>query len=159
MKKSEKIISALVLMALGITFLVLKDNFIGILMTIAGVGFIVLGAVDAIGRCFPLAIIKTLSGALLIICGWAVVEAVLYILSGLLLVFGTLLLCEKIKSGRYCSSFWRGVLEYATPTICISIGILLLFHNSAIVGFVFIFSGVLTIAEGGILLFDAFSEE
>ncbi len=157
MKKSEKIISALLLMAFGVMFIVLEDSFIGILMTVAGVGFIVVGVGDIINRCLPLAIVKGIAGLLLIICGWAIVEAVLYIFSGILLVIGALLFYAKLKKGERYPSHWRTAISYATPTVCAVVGILLLFHNSAIVSFVFIVSGVLTVAEGGILLFYAFN--
>ncbi len=159
MKKTEKIISAFLLMALGITFILLKDNFIGILMTVVGGSLIVFGVVDIVNRAFPFAVIKTVSGILLIVCGWAIVEAVLYILSGVLLIFGILLLYDKIKNQPRCSTVWQGILFYATPTVCIIIGTLLLFHRSTMVDFIFIVSGILIVAEGGVLLFNAFSEE
>ncbi len=159
MKKSEKLIVAFVLMALGVLFIILKDNFIGILMTVAGLGLIALGVVDLVARIPPQAIVKILSGGLLIIAGWAIVEAVLYIMSGLLLVGGTLLLYAKIKRRTHFVSFWQMALAYATPVVCISIGILLLFHNGNIVNLVCIFSGILTALEGGVLLFCAFNED
>ncbi len=159
MKKSEKLITALVLMALGVLFIILKDNFIGILMTVAGVSLIVLGIVDVINGGLPQAIVKIVSGLLLIICGWAVVEAVLYILSGILLIFGMLWLYDKIKNGTSCSALWQTVLEYVMPSVCIAIGFLLLFHRSGAVGLILTLCGILAIIEGAILLIDAFMEE
>ncbi len=159
MKKSEKIISALLTMALGVMFVILKDNFIGILMTVAGVSLLILGVVDIINRGIPPAIIKIVSGLLLIICGWAIVEAVLYVLSGILLVFGILLLYGKIKNKPHCALWWHVVLEYATPIICISIGILLLFHKGDFIDAILVVSGILTIIEGSILLLDPFLNE
>ncbi len=159
MKRSQRIILSVALMALGVMFMILQDDFIGILMTVAGSALLILGAVDIARRLFPPAIVKMVAGLLFIICGWAIVEAVLYIVSGVLLVFGALYLYDKIK--RHCrfGSVWQAILEYATPAICVTIGILLLFHNAAIVGFVCIVSGILTVLEGGILLFCAFTEE
>ncbi len=159
MKKSEKLISALLTIALGILFILLKDRFIGILMTVVGLVLIALGIVDIVNRYFPTAIVKIISGLLLVICGWAVVEAVLYVLSGLLLVFGTLLLYSKIKDRVRCATAWLTVLEYVTPSICIAIGILLLFHKSGVMDLVLIVSGILTVIEGGILLLNTFLEE
>ena len=48
MKKTEKLIAALLMMVIGVLFIVMKDKFIGILMTIAGVSLIVLGVVDIV---------------------------------------------------------------------------------------------------------------
>ena len=159
MKKSEKIISAVLMMVLGIMFIILKDKFIGLLMTVLGISLIVLGVVDIVEKCIPPAVVKIVSGVLVIICGWVVVEAVLYILAGVLLVFGIWLLYYKIKNRIRGENFWRAVLEYATPAICIAIGILLLFHRGAVVNFIFIISGILTFIEGGLMLFNGITEE
>ncbi len=159
MKKSERVIVSLVLMALGVLFIILKDSFIGILMTVAGVGLIALGILDIIRRDYPQAIIKILSGVLLVISGWAIVEAVLYVLSGLLLVFGSLFLYDKMKNSRRCDSVWQGILDYSLPIIAIAIGTLLLFHRESVINVVFIVSGALTVVAGGLLLLGTFIEE
>ncbi len=159
MKKSERIISALVLMAIGVLFIILKDNFIGILMTVVGVGLVILGVVDIFSHSVPLALVKIIAGVLLTICGWALVEAVLYILSGILLIFGSLVLYDQIKNHPHCNSLWQKLLVYATPVICIAIGILLLFHRESTLNFIFIVSGVLSVVEGGVLLITSFLEE
>ncbi len=159
MKKTEKIIASILIMALGVLFILLKDAFISLLMTLLGVGLIVFGIIDIVHKLVPPAVVKIVSGVLVIVCGWALVEAVLYILSGALLVFGILLLYQKVKL-RVCGvDFLRTVLEYATPVIAILIGVLLLFHHAAFVNFVFIFSGVLLLLEGGVLLFEGLTEE
>ena len=159
MKKSEKIISAVLMMVLGIMFIILKDKFIGLLMTVLGISLIVLGIADIIEKRIPPAVVKMVSGVLVIICGWVVVEAVLYILAGMLLIFGLLLLYYKIKNRTCGVNFWQTVLEYAAPAICIVIGILLLFHRGAVVNSIFIISGILTFVEGGIMLFKGITEE
>lgn len=159
MKKSEKIISALLMMVLGIMFIILKDKFIGLLMTVAGISLIVLGVVDIVENLIPPAVIRIVSGLLVIICGWVVVEAVLYILAGVLLVVGILLLYDEIKNGERCDSLLQKLLKYAVPIICIAIGILLLFHRGEMLEIVLIVSGCLTFIEGGIVLFNAWTED
>ena len=159
MKQSEKIISAILTMVVGILLIAMKDNFISILMTIAGGCLIVVGVVDACNRLLPPAVIKIVSGLLLIICGWAVVRAVLYIVAALLLVGGILLLYDKIKRRCKCERLLFTISEYATIGIMIFIGFLLLFHQAQAVNVIFIVSGVLTIIEGGLLLANAFNQE
>ncbi len=159
MKKSERIVSALVAMVVGILFIILKDDFIGILMTIVGLSLIAFGVADIIRRIFSQAIVKIISGVVLTIAGWVVVEAVLYILSGILLIFGTLCLYDKIKRRAGCDSFWLNVLEYATPALCIAIGGLLLLQGESLRNVVCVLSGLLAVVEGGILLVRAFIEE
>ena len=155
MKKSEKVIAALLTMALGVLFIVLKDQFISLLMTLAGVSLIVLGLIDLINKLVPPAVVKLVTGALVILCGWVIVEAVLYIIAGILLVFGILLLYYKIKNNVCGINLWQTILEYVTPAICIAVGILLLFHTGKVVNFVFITSGCLALIEGGLILYEA----
>lgn len=155
MKKSEKLIAALLTMALGILFIILKDGFISLLMTIVGAGLIVLGLIDLINKLVPPAVVKLVAGALVILCGWVIVEAVLYIIAGILLVFGILLLYYKIKNNVCGFNLGETILEYVTPAICITIGILLLFHTGKVVNFVFIASGCLALVEGGVMLYEA----
>ena len=159
MKKSEKIVSAVLIMVLGVMFIILKDKFIGLLMTVAGISLIVLGVADIVESRIPPAVVKIVSGILVIICGWGLVGAVLYILAGVLLVFGILLLYDEIKKKEGCSLLWQTLLKYAVPVLCIAIGILLLFHQGQMINIVLIISGCLIFAEGGILLFNALIEE
>lgn len=159
MKKTEKIIAALCTMAFGVLLIVLKDNFIGILMTVAGLSLIALGVMDIIHHCVPPAVIKIVSGAFVIFCGWVVVEAVLYVLAAATLIFGVLLLYGKIKRGAPCETALLGVLEYALPCLCILAGILLLFHNCTAKNLIFILCGLLTVLIGVILLLYAIPED
>lgn len=159
MKKTEKIIAALCTMAFGVLLIVLKDNFIGILMTVAGLSLIALGVMDFVNRYVPPAVIKILSGAFVIFCGWVVVEAVLYVLAAAALIFGVLLLYGKIKRGTPCETPLFGVLDYALPSLCILAGGLLLFHNGSAKNLIFILCGLLTVLIGVILLLYAIPEE
>ena len=159
MKRSEKIITAILTMIFGILLMVMQDNFIGLLMTIAGLALIVLGVVDIFQHFIPPAVVKMVSGILIIVCGWVLVEAILYILSALLLIAGILLLYDKIRKRVLCDTLWWTVLEYALPCVAILMGGLLLFHQALTVEIIFIFSGLLTLIEGVLLLVEAFENE
>ncbi|MBE7080801.1 MAG: hypothetical protein E7371_06155 [Clostridiales bacterium] len=159
MKRSEKIITAILTMIFGILLMVMQGNFIGLLMTIAGLALIVLGVVDIFQRFIPPAVIKIVSGVLIIVCGWALLAAVLYIVSALLLIAGILLLYDKIRKRVHCDVLWQTILEYALPSVCILIGVLLLFHQAVTVEIIFIISGLLTLIEGALLLVEALEIE
>ena len=159
MKKTEKIIAAVCTVAFGVLLIVLKDNFIGILMTVAGLCLISLGVADFVGRLIPPAVIKTVVGAFVIFCGWVVVEAVLYVLAAAVLIFGILLLYDKIKHKIVCYNALGIVIEYALPILCIAVGILLLFHSGNAAEFIFILSGILTVFIGAVLMLDAIAQE
>ncbi|MBR2442225.1 MAG: DUF308 domain-containing protein [Clostridia bacterium] len=159
MKKSEKIIGAVLTMVIGILLIAMKDNFIGILMSIAGICLIVLGVIDLINGEVPPAVVKFVVGALVILCGWVLVEAVLYILSAILLIFGILLLYDMLKKKSACDTLLHTVLDYAVPVLCILIGGLLLCHQALALEFIFVASGILALVEGGVLLFNTLTEE
>lgn len=159
MKRTEKIVSAGLTIALGVLLILLKADIISILMTVLGVGLIALGVMDLVHKLVPPAVVKLVSGAVVILCGWVIVSAVLYIVAAMLLVAGIILLYEKIK-GKVCfSSKWKTVCDYAVPVLFILIGLCLLFNQGNTVNWVFIISGIFTVAEGGLLLITAFSED
>lgn len=159
MKKSERIISAILTMVIGILLIVMKDSFIGLLMTVAGGCLIILGIVDVFHRVVSPAVVKIVVGVLIIVCGWALVRAVLYIVSAILLIGGILILYDKIKRKYRCVSIVYTVCEYAIPSVLLFIGVLLLFHQAKAVNLIFVLSGIFTVIEGGLLLLDAFSQD
>ena len=159
MKKTEKIVSALLTIALGVLLITLRGKFISILMTVLGLGLIAFAVLDLFNRLIPPAVIKAVAGVVIILCGWTIIEAVLYILSALLLVAGILLLYEKIKAHSRCDALWQTVCEYAVPALLIVIGLLFLFNQGNTVEWVFIISGVLTVIDGGIILANAIIED
>ena len=159
MKKTERIIAAILTMIMGILVIILKGNLIGILMTVIGLGLIVFGVVELIERFIPPAVIKIFGGLLTIICGWWVIEAVLYVLAAVLLICGILLLYDKIKQRIFCKTLGYAVCEYAVPVVCIGIGGLLLFHQNLTLNFIFITSGILSLIVGVVLLYKVYYHE
>ena len=97
-----------------------------------------------------------MAGIVVILFGVFAVRAVLYLVAGILLIIGILLLYERFKSRSYCYSTWQKILAYLLPAICILIGVLLLFNGGNTVTWVFIVGGILVIVEGALLLVDAF---
>ncbi|MBO5240100.1 MAG: DUF308 domain-containing protein [Clostridia bacterium] len=159
MKRTEKIVLALLTISFGVLLIVLKGGIISILMTVLGVGLIAFGLVDLLNRTFPPAVIKTVIGAIVILCGWVIVKAVLYVLAAALLIVGILLLYEKIKSKTVCPALWQTICEYAVPVVFLLIGLCLLFNQGNTVEWVFILSGSFTIVEGGLLLVNGLYQD
>ena len=146
-------------MALGVLLLVLKGEVISILMTVIGIGFIVFGIMDIFSSLVPPAVVKIVVGALIILCGWVIVKAVLYIVAAALLIIGILMLYDKIKKKVYCKDLLQAIFEFAVPVLFVLIGVMFLFHQGKSVEWVFIISGILTIAEGAVLLVNALLEK
>ena len=159
MKKTEKIIAAVLTMVVGILLIVMKDNFIAVLMSGIGLGFIVFGVVDIMDKAIPPAVVKLVGGLLVILCGWLVVEAVLYLISAITLICGILLLYDKIKGKDCGNTWWQTLLVYTPASLCVAIGLFLLFHKTLTVNFIFIGCGIFAFIEGVVLLLNFFLEE
>ena len=86
-------------------------------------------------------------------------RTLIVVLAAILLIVGILILYDKLKRRIYCRDLVHTVLEYAVPSLFILIGIMFLFHQEKTIDFIFIISGILTIAEGGVLLANALWKE
>ena len=159
MKRTEKIAIALLIITLGLVLTILKEDVISILMTALGLGLIVLGCMDLYHKCIPPAVVKIVVGAIIILFGWLLVSAVLYILAAGLIIFGILMLYELLKKRAKDDNLLQTIGKYAIPSLCLLIGILLLFNQGGTVAWVFVLSGIATILEGGVLLLEAFFED
>lgn len=152
MKVSEKIISAILTLVLGILFIVLKGQVVSIAMTILGVLLIVLGIMNLTTKLVAPGVVKIVVGALVILFGWVLVSAALYILAALLLIFGILQLYAQIKLNTKGARIIDTIFAYALPIICIVIAFFLFFNQGGTVDWVFIVAGVFTIIEGILML-------
>lgn len=157
MKKTEKVVVALLTLLLGIALLILRGSLISVLMSVVGIVFIAFGIIQWIKGQIVLAIIKAVIGIVLIICGWAVVSAVLYVLAAAVMITGILLLYEQLKNQGCGATLLQKIAAFAYPIVCILIGFFLLFNNGNEEQWVFIVSGSLTVLEGGLLLLSAFA--
>lgn len=115
MKVSEKIISAILTLVLGILFIVLKGQVVSIAMTILGVLLIVLGIMNLTTKLVAPGVVKIVVGALVILFGWVLVSAALYILAALLLIFGILQLYAQIKLNTKGARIIDTIFAYALP--------------------------------------------
>ncbi len=153
MKTSEKVISAVLTIVLGVLCLIMKSEAVSVAMTILGAVLIVLGALDLLDKNVPFAVVKIVIGVLLIIFGWTIVSAVLYIVAALLMIYGILTLYNcirfKVKGVRPIDT----LIAYAAPVICIVIAFFLFFNQRGTVDWVFIVSGIFLILEGILMLF------
>lgn len=157
MKKTEKVVVALLTLLLGIALLILRGSLISVLMSVVGIVFIAFGIIQWIKGQIVLAVIKAVIGIVLIICGWTVVSAVLYVLAAAVMITGILLLYEQLKNQGCGATLLQKIAAFAYPIVCILIGFFLLFNNGNEEQWVFIVSGSLTVLEGGLLLLSAFA--
>ena len=156
---SDKLIEGALTILLGILFLILQGEVIKVAMTILGVVLIVMAVLDLLDhQTFP-AIVKAVFGVVVLIFGWALTTAALYILAAVLLIWGIYELYAKLKIHLKGNSVGLTVTLYIAPILNIVLGLLLLFNQSGTVAWIFIVVGVLLIIDGVMLLCDAFSKK
>ena len=160
MEKTNKYISAAIMMAIGLLLIILKGGIIGILLTALGVALIVMGILDAVqrkdvARC----VIKCVIGAVIILGGWLFVAVMLYILGALLVIVGILWIIKLVQRHTKGANLIGTITAYLVPALYILIGVCLFFYQSAFVDVVFIIVGVIVLVDGIIQLVNAIKED
>ena len=114
---TNNIINCILFAVIGLLLIILQGGSLGILMTIIGVLFIVMGIFDMIqNKDMTKGIIELVVGIAIIVCGWLIADIVLLIFGVLLIVYGIMEICKNFKNG---------FMAILSPIILIVIGILL----------------------------------
>ena len=156
-KNQNKLITAAILIVIGVLFLALKGGVISIAMTVFGALLIIQAVLSALEKDYTTTIIKGAMGIGVIIFGWAFVKIALYILAGVLLVYGVLQLIDAIKALPTLKNTTAKVVEFIQPAVFIVIAVSLLFNQGGTVSFAFILAGIFLIVQGVLSLIDAIS--
>ncbi len=156
---NEKWIEGVLTILLGILFLILQGKVVSIAMTILGVALIIMAVLDLLDhQTFP-AIVKAVFGVVVLIFGWALTTAALYILAALLLIWGIYELVTKLRVHLKGNTVGLTVMLYIAPILNILLGLLLLFNQGGTLAWIFIVVGVLLIVDGVMLLCSALSKK
>lgn len=158
MKMSSKISSAVIAIAIGIMFIVLKSNVISITMTIIGAAVIIMSLVDFANKETRDGVIKCVIGAAVLVLGWLLVEIAIYLISGLFIIFGILQIISAIRMNEFCNSVQK-VFMIIKPVATLAAGFCLFFNKNSTVDAIFIVIGVLLLIVGMLTLVDPIKKE
>ncbi len=142
-KKSNFGLSSPILcIALGVLLAVFKSQMLNWAMTVAGIVFIVLGAIDLGKRRTVSGAVNLIIGIAILVLGWALTSIVLLVLGVLIAVKGFVDLINVLKSKK------KGVLRVLFTILTIILGLALAFGNGLdnlilAVGILLIVDGVL----------------
>ena len=153
MKITDRLITAVGAIILGVLFVALKGGVLGVAMTVLGVALIVLGVSDLIKGGTVDAIVKIALGVVAIVFGWALASVAIYILAALLVVYGVMTLYQIIKDK--C----KDALSFIAPVVMLVVGLCLFFNQGGTVNWVFIVSGIFLIIYGVLNLVECFKNE
>ena len=142
MKLSNRLLSSIATIILGILFLIFKGEVISIAMTILGVALVVLSVLDFLNNKSTPAIIKLILGLIAIIFGWFLVSLALFVLAALMLVMAIM---EIIELSKYVNN---PISVYIAPILKIVVAVCLLFNQGGTIDWVFIIAGIILIIQG-----------
>lgn len=156
--KNSKILTGILLSAIGLLLIILKGKIISITATFIGVVFIINGIMSILNNVLTKGVITIVIGAAIILFGWLFITIALYIVGALLIVYGVLDLVNKIKLKIKFHDTFKMVLYYLIPSLYILSGLVLLFNQGEAINFVFIFSGIILLVNGMLIIFDGVND-
>lgn len=142
MKFTNRTLSAIATIILGILFLIFKGEVISIAMTILGIALIVLAVMDFLNNKTTPAIVKLILGLIAIVFGWFLVSLALFVLAALMLVMAIM---EIIELSKFVN---QSFMVYIAPALKIVVAVCLLFNQGGTINWVFIVTGIALIAQG-----------
>ena len=143
MKFNDKLITAIAAIVVGVLFIALKGDVLSIAFTVLGAALIVMGILDAAKKDSKSGTVKIVAGLVTVLLGWTLVSITLYIVAALV---------SSLKTDGYSMSTVQKLRTYAKPVIGLAAGICLLLNQGGTVSWVFIFTGIVFIAEGIMML-------
>ncbi len=153
MLKSNKLISAILTIVLGLLFIVFKGSVIELAITIFGVAFIVMGIMDILKKDIVGGVIRAAIGALVILLGWLLLKVALIVLGVVLIAYGVLQTFEILQGKSRRKSVKALLIQYAQPALNVLVGLCLLFAYEAM-NVMCIVVGVIFLLEGFVALVD-----
>lgn len=148
MKFNDKLITAIAAIVVGVLFIALKGDVLSIAFTVLGAALIVMGILDAAKKDSKSGTVKIVAGLVTVLLGWTLVSITLYIVAALMILYCLMNLVSSLKTDGYSMS----TVHYAKPVIGLAAGICLLLNQGGTVSWVFIFTGIVFIAEGIMML-------
>lgn len=152
-ERNNKLIAALVSIALGIMFCIFKGGVISIALTIVGIVAIIMAIIDFTNKQTTTGIIKAVAGVCVIVFGWMFVDLALYIIAALMIIQGLLQIVSAVKD-RGANGSAQKVISVIKPLASLVAGICLLFNKNGTVNWIFVLSGILLIVDGILSLTD-----
>jgi uncharacterized membrane protein HdeD (DUF308 family) len=155
MKKTSQIISAAMTLALGILFVILKSEVVGIGLTVLGVALIVTAIIDIIRKSYAYGIIKAILGIAVLVIGWLIIEVAIFVIGAVLLVYGILEFIKRLAAKKKGRKAWVVVLGLIQPLVCIVASVFLIVKGGTALSLAVVVAGVLLIVDGVLALIGA----
>ena len=158
MKNSSYLVSAAVKLALGILFVILKAEVVGICITLLGVALLVMGILDLVHSDIAGGIVKIVLAAAVTLIGWLLLEVALIVL-GIVLLINSIIDIVKIiitavqNKGVNILAVVLGLIE---PALALVASIFLITSRGTAIEWAVIIAGIILIVNGVVGILRAF---
>ena len=161
MKNSVYLVSAAVKLVLGILFIVLKAEVVGIGITLFGIALIVMAVLDLVHNLIANGIVKILLAVAVLLIGWLLIEVAILVLGIVLLVYSILDIVRIVSAAvKYkdikIGAFVIGLIE---PALALVASIFLITSSGKAIEWAIIAAGIVLIVNGVIGIVRAFVSE
>ena len=141
-KNNSELFASILYIIIGILLIIFRSQTLGWAMTIAGIFFIISGALDLIKKNWAGGAISLIIGIAILVLGWLATKIVLLVLGILIAVKGVVALIDVLKKSK------KNALELLFPILSVVVGIMLAFGSGLdimiiIVGILLAIDGVL----------------
>ena len=142
-KNNSELFASLLYILIGVLLVIFKSETIGWAMTIAGIFFIVSGALDLIKQNWAGGAVSLIIGIAILVLGWTAVQIVLLVLGVLMAVKGLISLIQALKRKK------KNILAIIFALLTMVAGGLIIFgYASEIVDTVLWVTGILLVVDG-----------
>ena len=159
MSRSSQLISAIMTLTLGILFIILKTDVIGIALTVLGVALIITAVLDLIRKGIVSGIIKALLGVAVLVIGWLLIDIAIIILGIVLLVYGILNLVKRVFAKKKGIKLWKIVIGIIEPVLCIIAAVFLITSSGTALEWTVLVGGIILIINGALALVGALTSK
>lgn len=148
MRKNGSVVAALLSAVLGVMLIVMKGEVISIVLTVIGCALIIAAITDFFRGFTTAGVIKAVIGVSVLVFGWLFINLALYILAAVIIIAGLMQIVRIHRIGQVFLTDAERILAYIKPVLTVLAGAVLLFNQGGVIDWIFIFTGILLIAEG-----------
>ena len=139
-KTNAELFSALLYILIGTLLVIFRSQTLGWAMTIAGVIFVVAGALDLVKKHWTSGAVSLIIGIAILVLGWVAAQIVLLVLGVLIAIKGIVALVEALQKKKI------NALDILFPVLTVVVGLMLAFGNG--LDIMIIIVGALLILDG-----------
>ena len=149
-KNNSELFASLLYIIIGVLLVIFRSQTIGWAMTIAGIFFVISGALDLIKKNWAGGAVSLIIGIAILVLGWVAAKIVLLVLGIMIAVKGIIALIEAFKKKN------TNALDIIFPILTVVVGLVLAFGKGFDI--LIVITGALLALDGVLGLINSFKK-